>query len=53
MFLIMRDIRKEQREEQHIISSVNNQGTEYKQNNVTLKTIPNTIVNYSKWYTKL
>ena len=44
MLLIMKDIRKEQREEQHIISLLNNQRMENKQNNATPKTIPNTIV---------
>ena len=44
MLLIMKDIRKEQREEQHIISLLNNQGWKNNQNNTTPKTIPNTIV---------
>ena len=53
MLLNMRDIRKEQREEQHTISSVNNQEWKNKQNNATPKTIPNVTVYNSKCHTKL
>ena len=44
MMLITKGIRKEQREEQHIISLLNKQGWKNKQNNATPKTIPNIIV---------
>ena len=47
MLLIMKDIRKEQREEQHTISSVNNQRWKINKTMPHQK-IPNTIVYNSK-----
>ena len=44
MLLVMKDIRKEQREEQHITSLFSKHRMENKQNNAAPKTIPNTIV---------